>query len=155
MEKILLLPDDAIPKANTLYCRRRQTTDGTQLDLRQEKRLLPRIRLIDSFISGGSFREYLMAEVSGSKEPICLYLRRGAAGFRLPCTDGQGTELTERFTGGSYCKLMCENYLWHDQGKYDLILYDDEDSLREKEKIAENCGIAYLLIDSDMEKAPW
>ncbi|MBQ7256028.1 MAG: hypothetical protein IJS31_07300 [Oscillospiraceae bacterium] len=150
MEKILLLPDDAIPKANTLYCRRRQTEDGTQLDFRQEKRLLPRIRLIDSFISGGSFREYLMAEVSGSKEPICLYLRRGAAGFRLPCTDGQGTELTERFTGGKFSRLTCENYLWREQDEYDLILYDDEASLREKAAIAEQCGVAYLLLDSDM-----
>ena len=155
MEKILLLADDAIPKANTLYCRRRQTEDGTQLDFRQEKRLLPSIRLIDSFISGGSFREYLTAEVSGSKEPICLYLRRGAAGFHLPCPDGQGAELTEHFSGGKYSRLTCENYLWREQDEYDLILYDDEVSLREKAKLAEQCGVAYLLLDSDMEKAPW
>ncbi|MBQ7565733.1 MAG: hypothetical protein IJT18_01315 [Oscillospiraceae bacterium] len=104
--------------------------------------------ILDGAVSGGSFTDCLRQSAAD-----CLLLRRVCMGFRLPCLDGQGAELDGIFQGGAYSETLCTNWKWSDRPEYDLILYDDDASLTEKRRIAEECGIR-ILIDATKGTTP-
>lgn len=106
-----------------------------------------RFRLLDGFLSGGSFCTYVTDAVRESPLPVCLCLRAAAYGFTLPCKDGQGTLLRETVSGGQFSESFCEFFLWSDGQPYDAILYDNDESIRKKLEIAEACGVNYCFIE--------
>ena len=107
--------------------------------------------ILESMISGGSFREYL-ADSAAKFESVCLYLQPRAVRFLLPCTDGCGDELScasLRALPSIFSEeLMC-NYIF---SKHDLsvILLDDESTLKQKFETAEQCGVPFLIAASGL-----
>ena len=108
--------------------------------------------LLDSFISGGSFSEYLVESMERFASRICLYLRPQAMRFPLPCPDGRGEVLGLEeldHNGFQYSETLC--CLWRictDGGTY-IELTDSDRSLREKFQIAEACGVPLLIAEED------
>ena len=115
--------------------------------------------LLDSFLSGGSFREYLADSMERYQGRICLYLRAQAYRFPLPCPDGRGQPIpiTEQEHGFQYSEALC--CLWRISLQPDPVveLSDSERSLREKYRIAQALGVPLLIAAErtlDIVKAP-
>lgn len=99
--------------------------------------------LLDSVVSGGDFSQFLQNAMERYHGRVCLYLRPVTAAFSLPCPDGQGNEEVQAVEGGTFSPSLCTNWIPGDP----WILYDDENSLREKSRLAEAAGIPYLAVE--------
>ncbi len=106
--------------------------------------------LLESFVSGGSFAEYLRESMIRFQGKVCLYLRPQAYRFPLPCPDGRGEpiELSERGREGfRYSETLCCLWRIADGGYAELA--DSSRSLREKMRIAEACGVPLMIADEE------
>ncbi len=115
--------------------------------------------LLDSFLSGGVFREYLAQSMERFRGRVCLYLRPQAYHFPLPCPDGLGETipLCESETGFRYSTALC--CLWRvlPYPAPRMELSDCSRSLRDKYRVAEALGVPLLIAEKqtlDIVKAP-
>lgn len=115
--------------------------------------------LIDSFVSGGSFREYLTDCMARFQGRVCLYLRPQAYRFSLPCRDGQGEPiaLCDAETEFCYSEALC--CLWRvvPWPAPRVELSDCSRSLREKYRVADLLSVPLLIAEQavlDIVKAP-
>ena len=114
--------------------------------------------LLDSFVSGGTFREYLEESMAKFQGRICLYLYPQAYRFSLPCPDGRGEAIDLQAGDGlRYSEALC--CLWRVTlfPEVCMELSDCERSLREKYRLAEMLGVPLLVAEPktlDIVKAP-
>lgn len=112
--------------------------------------------LICSSISGGTFTERMEDAERASPGRCWLFLEHLRMRFPLPCPSGVGEMISQDAldtlltTGQSfYSPELCCRYC------YDLpkamILYDTEDTWREKIKLAQSAGFAGVLIPSEAD----
>ena len=125
------------------------------------------VRLINTAVSGGNFREYLREEVekAGNPDKIALDIQRLRMDFRLPAPTGEGNPLSaEEFTALSDGKAvffspdLCARYFTFTEqhaarsspdGQYTqaqtgaahFVLFDDADTLNMKLRIGAEMNI--------------
>ena len=106
--------------------------------------------LLDSAVSGGTYRDFLNYAMNRWNGQICLYLHRSCYRFPLPCMDGMGTP-SEIFEASNavYSALFCANLAFSDDGN-SVIMFEDDRSLREKYEMAEKAGIPLLIAEKDV-----
>lgn len=116
--------------------------------------------LLDSAVSGGTFRGFLSDAMSQYKGRICLYLRAQARRFSLPCPDGLGTPLPSDvdLAGFQFSDPLCAFWRIGSPGDPCLEIADGIRSLREKYRLAEELDIPYLIASREtleIVKAPY
>ena len=110
--------------------------------------------LITSAVSGGSFTFYLDTMLQQYNGKVCLYLHPVFRIFHLPCYDGQGIAISESDIAQyehrtTYSEILCTNWIFLSE-KTSVILFDNENTLRQKYKLAEDAGIPYLAAKKEI-----
>ena len=113
------------------------------------------IPVLDSAVTGGSYRLYLEEERTRHPEGIALELMPMAVSFVLPAAD-EGERLSreelaaELEQGGLqyYSRELCARYQTgrDADGLTHFLLYDDADTLREKCRIAIEVGVETIFL---------
>ena len=114
--------------------------------------------LVSSALSGGSLRQRLTeALAQHGRERVVLALERAAEDFPLPAPKGCGTplrleelrQMMRRLHPNVYfSEELCAQYFTYrsQDGQVRLVLYDSQDSLRQKLQTARNAGVARCLM---------
>lgn len=117
--------------------------------------------LISSALSGGSLEVRLSEAVKTyGADRVILALERCAEEFPLPCPSGCGRPLSpeelERLTAAHrphfhFSSALCTRYFVHcREDRAHLVLWDDDDTLREKHACARRCGVyRFSLLQRD------
>ena len=118
--------------------------------------------LVTTAVSGGSLRALLEdAAARYGAERLLLGVERVAMDFPLPCPSGEGVALTDAelrdlrrrcCAAVWFSDALCAKYFTYRRGGAPrLVLFDDDETVRHKLRLAERLGIkdAYLLYDFD------
>lgn len=106
--------------------------------------------LVNTAVSGGSFRQYLEA-CKAQYGTIALDVQRLQMDFILPATTGEGTPISretllslQKTYGGNtfFSHELCTRYFTYQQeGQTHFILYDDGETMLQKLRIGESLGV--------------
>lgn len=121
--------------------------------------------LITTAISGGSLRALLEESLRQyGAERLAVGIERVAMDFPLPCPTGEGRTLSprelaylRRCSGAPvfFSEALCAKYFaYFGGGSLRFVLFDDEDTIRKKERLARELGIRniFLLASPDFGK---
>lgn len=99
--------------------------------------------LISSAMSGGEIRQRF--QDAAAHRQCWLQLQPMAVAFSLPCPDGQGVPVSELpKSDGFYSEALGCRYVHTPQ---QVILFDTEETLEQKIRLAQACGFAGMLTD--------
>lgn len=105
--------------------------------------------LADCAVSGGTLEDFLRKALELSEGKLCLRLQKTAMDFLLPCPSGIGApvstaeleQLREKYPCHFSPALMTD-YLTHiEVGQLHLTLFDTEETIAKKLKLAETLGV--------------
>lgn len=113
--------------------------------------------LVGTAISGGTLRGLLeeAIEKHGAKR-LAVGIERVAMDFPLPCPSGEGKPLTpdalarlrrHSRTAVFFSEALCAKYFTYRSGaETHLVLFDDEDTVHRKQKLARELGIEDVFL---------
>ena len=110
--------------------------------------------LLESMISGGTYREFLTDALERFDGRVCLYLRSQVLRFPLPCPDGVGKPLQAEgnLTDYQYSQALCSYWRIENSPKPSMTLADVGRAISDKYRIAEQMGVPYLIADPEILK---
>ena len=111
----------------------------------------------DCAVSGGTLSEGLRALLRAAEGRLCVRIAPVYWDFPLPCPDGAGERLTapqlQALRENAPCHvseaLCVEYFTCLRQNQAHVVLYDTEETLKRKLKIADQCGVPYALVEDD------
>ena len=113
----------------------------------------PGFYLTDCAVSGGTLKTFLESALELSAGKLCLRLCPTAMEFSLPCRSGVGLPIAQPRLQQlqSTCPrhfspaLVMEYLTFQENGQVHLVLFDTEETLRNKQRLAEQLGVPVLL----------
>ncbi len=113
--------------------------------------------LADCAVSGGTLEAFIRGAMEAAHGRLCLRILPVYADFPLPCSPGQEQMLARDAAatlGQSQSRhysqaLGTEYFTYTEHGRLHAVLYDTQDTLRGKLRLADSLGVPCALVPQD------